>query len=165
MQHDVPDIVLVIAVLVILVFILGRILPVTSQGHVVHFSSNPKVSKPMFRIHDILVWIRIRIWIRGSMSLTNGCWSGSCYFRHWPSRWQLKIIFIPINFRDYNFIIFQKYVKSHKEVTNSRNQGFSYYFCLIVEGSGSGSVPRTGSWRPKNIRVRIRLRIRITGQR
>jgi hypothetical protein len=31
----------------------------------------------VLRIHDILVWIRIRIWIRGSMSLTNG--SGSCY--------------------------------------------------------------------------------------
>ncbi len=30
----------------------------------------------VFRIHDILVWIRIR----GSMPLTNG--SGSCYFRH-----------------------------------------------------------------------------------
>jgi hypothetical protein len=38
----------------------------------------------LFRIHDILVWIRIRI--RGSMSLTNGsgfgCGSGFCYFRH-----------------------------------------------------------------------------------
>ncbi len=33
---------------------------------------------PVFRIHDILVWIRIRI--RGSMPLTNG--SGCCYFRH-----------------------------------------------------------------------------------
>jgi hypothetical protein len=37
-------------------------------------------------IHDILVWIRIRI--RGSMPLTNGSGSGSgfglgsCYFRH-----------------------------------------------------------------------------------
>ncbi len=30
----------------------------------------------VLRIHDILVWIRIR----GSMPLTNG--SGSCYFRH-----------------------------------------------------------------------------------
>ncbi len=36
----------------------------------------------MLRIHDILGWIRIR----GSMSLTNGSGSGSCYFRHWPSR-------------------------------------------------------------------------------
>jgi hypothetical protein len=29
----------------------------------------------VLRIHDILVWIQIRIWIRGSMPLTNG--SGS----------------------------------------------------------------------------------------
>ncbi len=34
--------------------------------------------KAVFWIHDILVWIQIRI--RGSMPLTNG--SGSCYFRH-----------------------------------------------------------------------------------
>jgi hypothetical protein len=32
--------------------------------------------KSVLRIHDILLWIRIR----GSMHLTNG--SGSCYFRH-----------------------------------------------------------------------------------
>ncbi len=39
---------------------------------------------------------------------------------------------------------------------NSRNEGFSYYFCLIIEGSGTGSragsVPRTngsGSGNPK----------------
>jgi hypothetical protein len=31
---------------------------------------------PVLRIHDILVWIRIR----GSMPLTNG--SGCCYFHH-----------------------------------------------------------------------------------
>jgi hypothetical protein len=33
-----------------------------------------------------------------------------------------------------------------------------YYFCLMIEGSGSGSVPLTngcGSRRPKNIRIRI----------
>jgi hypothetical protein len=38
--------------------------------------------KPVLRIHDIFVWIRIRIWIRGSMPLTNGsgCGSGSSYF-------------------------------------------------------------------------------------
>ncbi len=35
--------------------------------------------QPVLRIHDILVWIRIRIWIRGSMPLTNGSGSGSCY--------------------------------------------------------------------------------------
>jgi hypothetical protein len=42
--------------------------------------------KPVLRIHDILVWIRI--WIRGSLSLNDGSESGfgsgfgSCYFRH-----------------------------------------------------------------------------------
>ncbi len=75
----------------------------------------------MLRIHDILVWIRI--WIRGSMPLTNG--SGSCYFRHRPSRCQ------------------------QKKVTNSRNQGVSYYFCIMIEGSRSGSLSTTSSvaWR------------------
>ncbi len=45
---------------------------------------------PVFRIHDILVWIRIR----GCMPLTYEPWiiSGSCYFRHWPSRHQQKTI-------------------------------------------------------------------------
>ncbi len=44
--------------------------------------------KAVLRIHDILGWIRIR----GSMPLTNG--SGSCYFRHWPSRCQHKTNFL-----------------------------------------------------------------------
>jgi len=39
-----------------------------------------QLSQAVFRIHDILVWIRIRI--RGSMPLTNGSGSKSCYFRH-----------------------------------------------------------------------------------
>ena len=44
-------------------------------------------------------------------------------------------------------------LKSHKKSQKSRNQGFSYYFCLKMEGSGS--VPLTnGSGRPKNIRIR-----------
>jgi hypothetical protein len=45
----------------------------------------------------------------------------------------------------------------------SRNQGFSYYFCMMIEGSGtgsgSGSIPLTsgsGSGRPKNMWIRIR---------
>jgi len=36
-----------------------------------------------------------------------------------------------------------------KKSQNSRSQGFSYYFCLMMEGSGS--LPMTngsGSWRP-----------------
>jgi hypothetical protein len=37
---------------------------------------------------------------------------------------------------------------------NSRNQGFSHYFCLMMEGSRSGSVlvaNRSGFGTPKNI--------------
>jgi hypothetical protein len=32
--------------------------------------------------------------------------------------------------------------KSQKESQNSRNQGFSYYFCMMIEGyaSGCGSI-------------------------
>jgi hypothetical protein len=54
--------------------------------HPVMCSEPLKGWKAVFRIHDSLVWIRIR----GSMSLTNGYGSGSCYFRHWPSRHQQK---------------------------------------------------------------------------
>ncbi len=67
-------------------------------------------------------------------------------------------------------------IKVQKELQKSRNQGFSYYFCMMTEGpgsgAGSGSIPLTdgagsGSRRPKNMwirRIRIRsrwIRIRI----
>ncbi len=51
-------------------------------------------------------------------------------------------------------------IKSQKESQNSRNQGFSYFFCMMIEGSGSGSIPLTsgsGSGRPKNMWIRIRV--------
>ena len=51
-------------------------------------------------------------------------------------------------------------IKIQIESQNSRNQGFSYYFCMMIEGSGSGS------WRPKNMWIRwIRIRIRNTDLR
>ncbi len=139
---------------------------------------NPSInpSPPVLRIHDILVWIRIRmrIWmrIRGSMPLTNGsgCGSGSFYFHNWPSRCQPKSnffnkVFPNITFRRYFYIIFQRW-KVKKKSQNSRNQGFPYYFCLIKEGSrpGSGSIHLTngsgsGSRGPKNAWIRwIRIR-------
>jgi hypothetical protein len=45
-------------------------------------------------------------------------------------------------------------IKSHKEVIkhNIRNKGFSYFFCFMIEGSGSVAVSLTngsGSRRPK----------------
>jgi hypothetical protein len=53
---------------------------------------------------------------------------------------------------------FQRYKKS-KESQNRRNQGFSYYFCMMIEGSGS--IPLTsgsGSGRPENMWIQIRIR-------
>ncbi len=130
----------------------------------------------MFRIHDILVWIRIQ----GSMPLTNGSGSGS---------WIRILLFSSLTFKmpaknkSFNKIFYACYflkvdlqyftkIKRQKESQNSRIQGFSYYFCMMIEGSvsgsraGSGSIPLTsgsGSWRPKNTWIRwIRIRIRNT---
>ena len=74
-------------------------------------------------------------------------------------------IFLLLSFWRYFYIIFQSW-KSQKESQNCRNQCFSYFFCLMIEGSGSGS----GSRRPKNmwirwILIRIRIRIRNTEYR
>ncbi len=84
-------------------------------------------------------------------------------FCHWPSRRQPITNFFKsfsvYYFWRYIYIIFQrlKVKKKSQKWQNSRNQDFSYYFCLMIEGSGSGSRTR----RPKNIRIwRIRIRIR-----
>jgi hypothetical protein len=66
-----------------------------------------------------------------------------------------KIIF-QHNFSAYYFLKvhlhhFSK-IKSQKESQNSRHQRFSYYFGIMIEGSGSGSG------RPKNRWIRIRIR-------
>ncbi len=118
------------------------------------------------------MWIRIR----GSMPLTNrsgsGFGSGSFYFYHWPSRSQQKTYFFK-SFSAYyvcyggTFTSFFKDKKIKKNSQNSRNQGFSSYFCLMIEGSRPGSIPLThgsgsGSRRPKNMWIRIRIRIRNT---
>jgi hypothetical protein len=54
-----------------------------------------------------------------------------------------------VSFFDYYFLKVHLHhfseIRSHKKVTKQWNQGFSYYFFLMIEGSGSGSV------RPKNI--------------
>ncbi len=107
--------------------------PASSTGS--FCSSSPSSSSlrwtAVFRIHDILVWIRIRI--RGSRSLTNGSGSGSCYFRHWPSRCQQKTnfltqFFLLVTFWRYIFIIFQrlKVKKSHKIV------GFKVFLIIFA---------------------------------
>ncbi len=114
-------------------------------------SSQVQAPKPVLRIPDIMVRIRIR----GSVPVTNR--SGSCYFRQWQDGNNKK------NSNFFCFLLFEATLTSvfkeksrHKESQNRRNQGFSYYFCLVIEGFGSGSVYRangSGSGRPKNIRI------------
>ncbi len=135
----------------------------------------PGTFSPVLRIHDILGWIRIRI--LGSMPLTSGFGSGS-WIRD-PTIFVIdlqdvsnKLIF---EHKFFCFLLFEATFtsffkdKKSKRVTNIRNQGFSYYFCMMIEGSGSGSragsgsgyIPLTsgsGSGRPKNMWIRIRIR-------
>jgi hypothetical protein len=104
-------------------------------------STSKDTQKAVLRIHDILVWIQIRI--RGSMPLTNGSGSGSCYFHSFTFKTPIKL-FVFYSFSAYYFLKvllhhFSK-IKVKKKTQNRRNQGFSYYFCLMIEGSpGSGS--------------------------
>jgi hypothetical protein len=84
----------------------------------------------VFRIHDILVWIRIRI--RGSMPLTNGSGSGYCYFRHYPSRFQQKTIFLN-SFSAYYFLkvpTFTSYFKDKKSKRSHKTAGIKGTFQL-----------------------------------
>jgi hypothetical protein len=103
---------------------------------------NPKV----LRVRDILAWIRIF----GSVTLTNGSTDADpevprTYIRNTGT------------FTSF----FKDKIKSKKKSQNSRNQGFSYYFCLMMEGAGSVFVttdPDADPGGPKNIRVRIWIR-------
>jgi hypothetical protein len=47
-------------------------------------------------------------------------------------------------------------IKSQKESQNSRNQGFSYYFGMMIEETGESIRQRygSGSGRPKNVWIR-----------
>ncbi len=133
----------------------------------------------MFRIHDILVRIRFR----GSMPLTNGSGSGirilifsSLTFKMPAKNKFFNTIFSACYryFLKVHLHYFSK-IKSQKESQNSRIQGFSYYFCMMIEGTvsgsraGSGSIPLTsgsGSGRPKNtwiqwIRNTVRKYVKI----
>ncbi len=140
-----------------------------------------ELQKAVLRIHDILGWIRIRI--RGFMPLTDGSGSGSwiriLLFSSEIFKMPAKNQFFNTIFSAYYFLKvhlhpFSK-IKSQKESQNSRNQGFSYYFCMMIKGSGSragsgsGSIPLpsgsgSGSGRPKNMWIRW-IRIRNTDKR
>ncbi len=111
----------------------------------------------VLRIRDTLVWIRIRILLFSSLTFKI------------PT---IKLFFI-FYFSAYYFLKVHLHhfseIKSRKESQNIRNQGFSYYCCMMIEGSGSGAIPLTigsGSGMPKNMWIRwVRIRIRNTGLR
>jgi hypothetical protein len=122
----------------------------------------------VFWIHDILGW-------SGSGSSDPCFWlmdPDPAIFvidlQHASKRIIFNTIFSAYYFFKVHLHHFSK-IKGQKESQNIRNQGFSYYFCMMIEGSGSSSIPLTsgsGSWRPKSMRIRwilIRLRIRNTG--
>ncbi len=99
-----------------------------------------KISKiPVFLI---FAWLLVRIRTRGSVPLTNR--SGSCYFRPWPLRCQQKTILFLSFSASY---LLKVHLHYFYKLQNKMNQGFSYYFCLTIEGSRSGaragSVPLT----------------------
>jgi hypothetical protein len=65
-----------------------------------------------------------------------------------------KLIFNTI-FSAYYFLkvhlhLFSK-IKSQKEPQNSRNQGFSYYFCTMIEGSGSIPLTSGSGWSKNHV--------------
>ncbi len=97
-------------------------------------------SYSVLRIPDILVRIRIR----GSVPLPNA---------------SDPAIFV-IDLQDGN----KKYFFSSNFflLLNSRNQCFSYYFCLMIEGSESVPLTNRSGW-PKNIRI-LRIRIHNTAR-
>jgi hypothetical protein len=125
---------------------------------------------PVLRIHDILGWIRIRIWIHGSMPLTigSGSWIRILLFSSLTFNMPAKNYFFITIFSAYYFLKLHLHhfskINSQKESQNSRNQGFYYYFCMMIEGSGSESIPLTngsgsGFRRPKIMWIRwIRIR-------
>ncbi len=80
---------------------------------------------------DPLRYILVRIWIRTRESVPLAYGSGSCFFSQWLTRCQVFLLIIS-------------------------SQGFSYFFCFLIEGSASGSVQNndgSGSGRPQNKRI------------
>ncbi len=118
----------------------------------------------VLRIHDILVWIRIRIC--GSMPLTNGSGFRSCYFRHWLSRLHrktnLKRVFLLITI--WRYITSTSFFKNKKSKRSHKAVGIPVFLTIIAWWSGSiRQTIGSGSRRPKNIRIRrTRIRIRNT---
>jgi hypothetical protein len=107
------------------------------------------VHQPVLQIRNILVRIRIR----GSVSLTNESGSVSDFNMATKNYRNFFIVFLINYFLKLHLHRFSK-IKSQKGVTKSRNQGFSYHFCLMIEGSASGAGARSRSLPHTKIRIR-----------
>ncbi len=105
-------------------------------------STHPGWSCAPARIPDTIRWI--------PLLKTLFCWSVA-------DPWHFGVLFSSLTFKMqakndfFNTIFSACYflkvhlhnflkIKSQKESLNSRNQGFSYYFCMMIEGSGSISL-------------------------
>ncbi len=102
-------------------------------------------SPAVLRIHDILVWVRIRILLFSSLTFKK------------PTKKSLKKLFV-YYFLKVHLHHFSK-IKSQKSHKIVGNKVFFYYFCMMIEGSGSesGSMPLTngsGSGRHKIMLIR-----------
>ncbi len=109
------------------------------------------------RIRDILVRIRIRV----SIPLSNGSGSGSCYFRQWPSRWQIS----KINFFLRLFAYYPYFFKLHlhrfsKVIKKSQNRRkYSRFFLLFLLDYRRIRIRTSYYW----IRIRIQEAQKHTG--
>jgi hypothetical protein len=131
----------------ILVAILAHNYPFKAKK-TLHFRDKfPIVLLPVFRIHASDKWIRI-LEPNPAIFVTD--------LQDASKKQIFNTIFSAYYFLKVHLHHFSK-IKSKKKSQNSRNQCFSYYFCMVIEGSGS--IPLTsgsGSGRPKNMWIRIR---------
>jgi hypothetical protein len=141
-----------------------------------HHHAKIVLNKPRFLLFCTVLWIRdilIRSWIRASdqwirirhqvllfSSLTARTATKNyepIFFQNFSAYYFLKINFLHHFLRK----------KGIRESQNISNQSFSYYFCLMKEGSGSRPLTNesgSGSRRHKNIRILwIRIKIHNTG--
>jgi hypothetical protein len=95
------------------------------------------------------VWVRSQIFLFSSLTFKSP--KKELLLKSFSAYYFLKVRYI--------YIIFQRQ-KVKKKSQNSRNQGCSYLFCLMIKGSGPLNNG-FGSGRPKKIRIR-RIRIRNT---
>ncbi len=117
----------------------------------------------VLRIRDILVRIRIRTYLWLIDPDPNPAIFVSDLQDANKKLFCFLSFFLLINFRMYTYIIFQRW-EVIKNSLNIRNQGFSSFFCLLMEGFGSEQINYL-SWsrRHKNILILwIRIRLQNT---